>query len=436
MEEKKQKVIMAMSGGVDSAVAAALLVEKGYSVEGVYMKLFNEQKKDARIYSGSSPKQNRQFHCLCLPCKQGVLASRQILLDAEQAARAVANKLGIRFKVLDLRKEFKKRVINYFLKEFKAGRTPNPCVVCNKQIKFGLLFDKAFNPPVGGGADFMATGHYARIKNCHCEESRLAGRRSNLGDITGDRHSSPGEARDDIIKLLAAKDKTKDQSYFLYNLTQKKLAKILFPLENYKKSEVYKLAEKWNLPYKKGESVDICFVGALGHQKFLQKYLGTKTGKIIDVNGNVLGKHQGLWFYTIGQRAQIGGPGPFYVVKLDKKINAVIVSNNFRGSQLVKKSLIAKNINWVAGAEPKMPFSCNARIRYGHAAVPCVIASEAKQSLGYASKLFHLRQTANSRNDASNYIVKFKNYQRAITPGQSVVFYKRNEILGGGVIEN
>jgi len=422
MEEKKQKIIMALSGGVDSSVAAALLVEKGYFVEGVYMKLFDEQKNDARIYSGLSPKH--------------VLASRQILLDAEQAARAVANKLGIRLKVLDLRKEFKKRVINYFLKEFKAGRTPNPCVVCNKQIKFGLLFDKAFNPPVGGGADFMATGHYARIKNCHCEESRLAGRRSNLGDITGDRHSSPGEARDDIIKLLAAKDKTKDQSYFLYNLTQKKLAKILFPLENYKKSEVYKLAEKWNLPYKKGESVDICFVGALGHQKFLQKYLGTKTGKIIDVNGNVLGKHQGLWFYTIGQRAQIGGPGPFYVVKLDKKINAVIVSNNFRGSQLVKKSLIAKNINWVAGAEPKMPFSCNARIRYGHAAVPCVIASEAKQSLGYASKLFHLRQTANSRNDASNYIVKFKNYQRAITPGQSVVFYKRNEVLGGGVIEN
>ena len=364
MKGEKIKVAVAMSGGVDSSVAAALLVKKGYSVEGIYMRL-----------SGSS----------------------QLADNNEKHARAVAKKIGIKFKVLDFRKEFEKKVINYFLKELKAGRTPNPCVVCNQQIKFGLLFDKALNPLVSERADFMATGHYANKSKIKMEQVR---------------HKKQQKSKI-IYKFWIAKDKTKDQSYFLYNLTQEKLTKILFPLGDYKKSEVYKMAEKWELPYKKGESVDICFVGAQGYRRFLQKHLGIKKGKIIDVNGKTLGEHQGLWFYTIGQRADIGGSGPFYVVKLDKKNNAVIVSNNFRDSLLVKKNLIVENVNWTNGKAPGLLMQCNARIRYGHAAVKCSVKRFQKK-----------------------YLVEFKNPQRAITPGQSAVFYKRNEILGGGVIEN
>ena len=398
MRKNGKKIVVAMSGGVYSSVAAALLKKRGFEVEGIFMKLFN---------------------------------SKQLTVNShEKHAKSVAEKLGIRFKVLNLRKEFKKRVIDYFLKEFKAGRTPNPCVVCNQQIKFGLLLDES----LGMGADYIATGHYARIKIS-----------PNLPFTKGGTPSFVKGGRGWISKLLTAKDKIKDQSYFLYNLTQKKLAKILFPLEDYKKLEVYKMAEKWDLPYKKGESVDICFIGRKGHREFLKKHLKIKPGKIIDASGKVLGKHQGLWFYTIGQRADIGGPGPFYVVELDVENNAVVVSNKFRDEALYKKSLVAENVNWISGIVPKTPLKCRARIRYHHAAVPCVIARRVacpqrlakhgrrapRQSRDITKGLFR-----SAHNDEqNNYIVEFKNPQRAITPGQLVVFYKRNEVLGGGVIK-
>jgi tRNA-specific 2-thiouridylase len=264
MMKNKKKVIVAMSGGVDSSVAAALLKKQGYNVSGVFMKLWREGEQSD---------------------------------DALKNAWAVAEKLDIKLEILDLKKEFKKVVVDYFLKEFSQARTPNPCVVCNQKIKFGLLLDKVLEM----GGDYVATGHYVKKSKIKKQKSKI------------------------IYKLQIAKDKFKDQSYFLYNLTQKKLAKILFPIGDYKKLEVYKMAEEWKLPYKKGESFDICFLAGQSHRDFLKKYLKLKPGKIINESGKIFGEHKGLALYTIGQRADIGGPGPFYVVDLDLKNNAVVV---------------------------------------------------------------------------------------------------------------
>jgi tRNA-specific 2-thiouridylase len=361
------RVIVAMSGGVDSSVAAALMKKRGFEVEGVYMKLFDGEN------------------------------------SAEESAGAVAEKLNIRLKIVDFRKEFKKAVIDSFLREFARARTPNPCVVCNQQIKFGLLFDRVLEM----GGDYIATGHYARI------EKKIS---NDKIQITNKIQNPKSKIH---YRLLSAKDKTKDQLYFLYNLTQEKLRHVLFPLGGYKKAEVYQMAEKWELPYKKGESVDICFIAGGDHRDFLKKYLKMKPGKIVDVFGKVLGAHGGLSLHTIGQRADIGGPGPFYVVEMDSKKNVLIVTNNPRDPKLFRKILLAENVNWVSGIEPKLPLKCKARIRYGHAAVSATV-------LRNSTPLKEL--------NSLRYKVIFKTPQRAITPGQSVVFYKRNEVLGGGVI--
>jgi tRNA-specific 2-thiouridylase len=379
--EKKKKVVVAMSGGVDSSVVAALLKERGFEVEGIYMRLWAQARK---LTDNDTEFKGKGFD------------------NAEENAKAVAKKLDMPLRIIDLRKEFKKAVVDSFLKEFSRARTPNPCVVCNQKIKFGLLFEKALEMK----ADYVATGHYARIK---CEIPNYKKQIANKSQIPNSKIQ---------YHLLSAKDKTKDQSYFLYNLTQEKLSHILFPLGDYKKTEVYAMAKKRDLPYKKGESVDICFIAGGDHREFLKKYLKMKPGKIVDASGAVLGAHGGLPLYTIGQRADIGGPGPFYVVEMESKKNLLVVSNNPRDLMLFGKSLIAKNVNWVAGAEPEMPLSCRARIRYGHAAVPAEVVP---------------RQIAEVC-PRQTYKVVFKNPQRAITPGQSVVFYKRNEVLGGGVI--
>ncbi len=400
-----------MSGGVDSSVTAALLKRQGHEVSGVFMKLWGASGKD------------------------------------EIRARKVAEILDIPFYVFNFEKEFKKRVVDYFLKEYKAERTPNPCVVCNKEIKFGLLIEKVLKL----GADYVATGHYA------CLRQEILNPKS---EILNYQH-----------RLLKGRDKKKDQSYFLWKLNQKQLKHILFPVGEYTKVQVRKLAKKFKLPVLDvSESQEICFIPTtergvsraqgedetkshrLTLNNFLAQYIKTKPGQIVDINGKILGQHQGLLFYTIGQRKGIElSGGPFYVVEKNLKRNNLIVAQFFNNKNLYKKSLFAKDVNWVSGKEPKFPLKIKAQIRYRHKAVPATIAKKLKGRKGdETSSHLHLRPPAASSagDETSSHLLSsfstshfaqvielvFIKSQRAITPGQSVVFYLRDELLGGGII--
>ena len=345
MIKKGQKAIVAMSGGIDSSVAAALLKKAGFNVIGIFMKLAGLSRP-----------------------------------DEEKRAKKIAKILGIPFLSLDLRREFKKRIIERFLKEHKAGLTPNPCVVCNKEIKFGLLLRKA----LALNADFVATGHYARKIQT---------------------------AKVKSYKLLKAEDKNKDQSYFLWMLNQKQLKRVLFPVGNYTRKEVEKLARKFRLPVLKAKkSVEICFIKTTAND-FLKKHFKEEPGKIVDNRKKEIGRHQGLYFYTIGQRKGIGLPGgPYYVLDKDFKKNLLIVTKNEK--DLYKKELIAKNVNWISGKKPKLPLKVKAKIRYRHKVSPATV--------------YKIQNT--------KYKILFSSSQRAVTPGQSVVFYQGQELLGGGII--
>ncbi len=379
-----KKVIVAMSGGVDSSVAAALLKRAGFYVVGVFMKFWLTPKL-------SSPAAD--FGCQRQEFDDGWAGyNRCCSPESEKRAGWVAKSLGIPFYILNLEKEFKKKVVDYFLDGYKKGITPNPCVVCNKEIKFGLLLEKA----LAMDADFIATGHYARIRK-FVSSKKI--------------HYS----------LISAKDKEKDQSYFLWQLTQKQLRHILFPIGDYTKTEIKGLAKRFKLPvFDVPESQEICFIpnGDIG--EFLKSQIKAKKGKIVSpkreknikmFNSCVIGEHKGLCFYTIGQRKGIGlSGGPYYVLDKDLKKNLLIVTKNEKS--LYKKGLIAKNVNWISGEKPKLPITVKAKIRYRHNAALATINS--------------LKPTV--------YKLKFKIAQRAITPGQSVVFYKGNELLGGGII--
>ena len=384
IDKKKPRVAVAMSGGVDSSVAAVLLKKEGYEVVGVFMKFWSPP---SRIFANSSAN-FCEFENRC--CSS----------EAEIRARKVAKILNIPFYVFDFSKEFKKKIVDYFLGEYKMGNTPNPCVLCNKEIKFGLLVERA----LALDADYVATGHYARkMQNAKCK---------NQND----------NSKCKIFKLLKAKDKNKDQSYFLWRLNQKQLRRILFPIGDYKRKEVEKLARNFKLPVlgiKK--SVEICFVQKTIND-FLKKYLKKKPGKIIDSRGKILGEHDGLWFYTIGQRRGIKLPGgPYYVLNKNVKKDFLIVTKNEK--DLYKKELIVKNVNWISGKKPKLPLGVLAKIRYRH-------------SPSLAMLIYNLK--------LKTYIIKFQKPQRAITPGQSVVFYlpvkklirldKGEELIGGGII--
>jgi len=346
-----------MSGGVDSSVAAAILKRAGVEVIGVFMKFWLEPGKDGLVGA---------WNRCCSP-------------EAEKRARQVAVILDIPFYVFNFEKEFKKRIVDYFLDEYKAGRTPNPCVVCNKEIKFGLLLEKTLSL----NADFIATGHYTRIKK-----------------------------KKDSIHLLRAKDKNKDQSYFLWQLDQNQLKHILFPVGDYTKSQVRNLARKFKLPVSKTpESMEICFIQTTVND-FLKRYLKPKPGKIITLERRTIGQHQGLPFYTIGQRKGIELPGgPYYVVDKNLKENLLVVTKNER--DLFKKELIVKKVNWISGKTPKLPLKIKARIRYRHTLTSAIITKKLK---------------------TKTYLLNFDKSQRAITPGQSVVFFKNDEVLGGGII--
>ncbi len=349
-----------MSGGVDSSVAAALLKEQGYSLLGVFMHFWNE-------HFGKEPD------------------NKCCSIEAQEQARRVAQKVGIPLYTVNYKKQFKDIIVDNYIAAYQDGRTPNPCVLCNQFIKFDLLLREAKKQ----GCDFLATGHYAQIKD---------------------------------EKLYASTDKNKDQSYFLYRLAQDKLKKILFPVGEYKKSEVRKLAHKFDLPTaERKDSRGICFVSTT-NEKFLKKYLKVKPGSIVDIDGVEIGEHQGLLYYTVGQRHGYGSINlkrsklgknkslvpPLYVVSVDVKNNTLVVGKE---EDLYEKELIAEDVSWISGEEPTSK-NIGARIRYRYPINKCEIKKMA----------------------AGRYKVIFDKHQRAITPGQSVVFYQKDQVLGGGII--
>lgn len=338
----RQRVAVAMSGGVDSSLAAARLKEAGYDVSGVYMQLWADHN----------------------------------ISDLEHTCQL----LDIPLHKLNFETEFRSLVVDYFCREYSLGRTPNPCTTCNQHIKFGLLLDRVLEM----GADYLATGHYARIE-----------------------HSPNG------YSLLKAVDTTKDQSYFLYTLGQRELQHLLLPLSNLRKVEVRRLAAERGLPTSsRHESQDVCFIPDNDYRSFIAQHIPIKSGDIIDTEGKVLGKHNGLARYTIGQRQGLGlaSNERLYVLRLDTANNRLVVGTR---DQLLSNRLLATNLSWVSGKAPQQPINITAKIRY--------------QSPEAAAKLYIRDGIAE---------VQFLKPQRAITPGQAVVFYQGDAVLGGGIIEN
>lgn len=360
-----------MSGGVDSSVSAALLKQAGFDVVGVYMRQWAPE----------------------------ILGKECIWKQDRQDAMKVCAKLGIPFLTWDFSKEYEKEVGKYMINSYKKGITPNPDVACNKVIKFGLFFDKAIKE----GADFVATGHYAR--NSLADKFFL--RLSPPGGAPSPRKNS--SARLQLPCLLKAKDKNKDQTYFLYTIKKSQLNKIIFPVGDLEKSEVRKLAKKFGLQNaEKKDSQGVCFVGQFNMHEFLKMYIKSKQGKILDLNKNYIGDHDGVWYYTIGQRHGLNiknGQGPYFVVKKDIKKNIIYVGRE-KDLRSTKAKIV--NIAWIDKPQ-KFPTLVDVRTRYR---APLIKAELKKDGT-----------------------LNFKKSERAITPGQSAVFYRGSQVLGGGVIQ-
>ncbi|MFY9174569.1 MAG: tRNA 2-thiouridine(34) synthase MnmA [Peptococcia bacterium] len=357
---KKGKVVVAMSGGVDSSVAAALLLEEGYEVIGITMQIWQPDEEEDERNGGC--------------CS----------LTAVNDARRVADRLGIPYYVMNFQDLFAEKVIDYFTEEYLQGRTPNPCIACNRYIKFESLFQKA----MGLGADYIATGHY--VKNIYDQER---GR----------------------YLLYKAEDMTKDQSYALYTMTQEQLARTLFPLGNYTKTVIrQKAAELGLLVADKPDSQEICFVTDNDYKRFLRQRVEPdriKPGNFLNTQGEIIGRHEGLAYYTVGQRKGLGlALGyPAYVVALDPEKNAVIVG---RDEEVFQQGLYAEDHNFIAFPELTEPVEVEAKIRYSAIPAPAVISPEADGRVK----------------------VIFQDKQRAITPGQAVVYYQGDLVVGGGTI--
>lgn len=351
-----------MSGGVDSSVAAALLLDKGYEVTGITMNLFSLLPKYCH---------DPDLHSCCG-------------LEAITQAAQVAKSLGIPHYVINMKKEFRDNVISDFCSEYASGRTPNPCIRCNEFIKFSALWGRSKNLK----ADYIATGHHARISQ------------------------DSGSSR---FLLKKGADKDKDQSYFLYCLTQKQLASVLFPVGDLTKSAVRDYARKRNLPVaEKPESQEICFIPDNDYVRFLEEEAPEtmKPGLIVDVEGKVMGNHNGVANYTIGQRKGLGisSPHPLYVLEIRPQENTIVVGED---KHLYQSLLLVSQVNLISPLDPKQEYDIKARIRYKHLEAPA-------------------RLTLDQHQRAQ---VEFEKPQRAVTPGQSVVFYDGDTVLGGGIIE-
>ncbi|MCL4315795.1 MAG: tRNA 2-thiouridine(34) synthase MnmA [Gammaproteobacteria bacterium] len=355
-----KRVIVGMSGGVDSSVAACLLQQQGYEVHGLFMKNWEGDDTDQQCAAA----------------------------EDFQDAKDVCAKLDIPLHAANFSKEYWERVFSYFLEECRAGRTPNPDVLCNKEIKFKSFLDHALQL----GADRIATGHYARVAR-----------------------------RDSEFHLLKARDLNKDQSYFLHTLGQSQLARTLFPLGELTKPEVRAIAAQHGfVNATKKDSTGICFIGERNFKNFLSRYLPAQPGEIRSVDGALLGKHDGLMYYTLGQRQGLGIGGrrgasdePWYVVEKDMANNVLTVAQGHDHARLFSRALKAGNLCWAFGAAPQTPMPCMAKTRYRQSDQPCRI-------IGIKNGVCE---------------VTFDKPQWAVTPGQSVVFYQGEECLGGGVIE-
>ena len=383
-----------MSGGVDSSATAALLLEQGYEVVGITLKLWPQD---------------------CVNRAEDKCCGPQAVTDA----RAVCHKLGIPYYLIDAAAEFQKHVIQYFADEYKAGRTPNPCVMCNQNLKFGRLIDRADQL----GAEFIATGHFARVERV--EDATMVGtsRCNVLARATAGETIAPLDAArtaqravpTDRYLLKRGRDLRKDQSYFLFSLRQDQLARAIFPLGEKTKSDTREVARHCKLKTAdKEESMEICFVPDNNYGGFLQQaqLVQKHRGEIVDTRGAVLGHHEGIEFYTIGQRKGLGlsSPKPLYVVELDAEQNRVIVGDD---TMLDRDEFIAERCNWHPFAQLTGPLEVTAKIRYNHPGTPATITP-----LG------------DNRTK-----VKLHTPQRAVTPGQAAVFYQDDLVVGGGWIE-
>jgi tRNA-specific 2-thiouridylase len=356
-----KRVIVGMSGGVDSSVAALLLKQQGYAVSGLFMK--NWEDDDTEEYC----------------------SAREDLVDAV----AVAERIGIEIDVINFSREYRERVFSDFLREYRAGRTPNPDVLCNAEIKFKAFLDHA----LGLGADCIATGHYAQVRE-----------------------------RDGLHQLLKAEDGTKDQSYFLYRLNQAQLARTLFPLGRLTKREVRDIARREGLPnHDKKDSTGICFIGERPFREFLGRYLPDNPGEIRTPEGRRVGQHRGLMFYTIGQRQGLGIGGSresdgeaWYVAAKDPGHNRLVAVQGHDHPALLSDRLTALDLNWISGSAPRCHWVYTAKTRYRQKDAPCTLVAAS----------------------AERCVIEFAELQWAVTPGQSVVVYESQVCLGGGIIES
>ena len=356
----KPHVVVGMSGGVDSSVAALLLVQQGYRVTGLFMKNWEDDDTDE--------------YC----------SSRQDLVDAVVAA----DRIGMEIETVNFSAEYKDRVFSEFLREYKAGRTPNPDVLCNAEIKFRAFMDHAIKL----GAERIATGHYAQVR-----------------EVDGE------------FQLLKAEDGTKDQSYFLYRLNQEQLSKTLFPLGRIYKRDVRRIACEAGLAnHDKKDSTGICFIGERPFREFLNRYIPSQPGDICTPDGRKVGRHMGLMFYTLGQRQGLGiggqrdgDGGAWFVAEKDKARNRLVVVQGHQHPRLLADELTAQQASWISGRPPHCNWVYGAKTRYRQSDAPCTL----------------------ERADAETAMVSFAEPQWAVTPGQSVVLYESRVCLGGGIIE-
>jgi tRNA-specific 2-thiouridylase len=357
IDSSKKRVVVAMSGGVDSSVSAWLLKQQGYDVRGLFMK--NWEEDDNSTYCAAS----------------------KDLADVE----SVCQQIDIPLHTVNFSAEYWDQVFERFLASYRNGYTPNPDILCNKEIKFKLFWEYAKNL----GADQMATGHYVK-----CE----------------------------FNKLLKGTDDNKDQSYFLYALTQEQLARSLFPIGNEKKSAVRQLAQKVGLPnHAKKDSVGICFIGERKFKTFLERYIPHAPGTIETLDGDVLGHHDGLMYYTLGQRTGLGIGGkknaaaaPWYVIDKNLSTHTLIVGQGHQHPHLLTQKLVCSDVHWISSSGENFPLTCSAKTRYRQTEQIC-----------YVTPIDH-----------HSYTVAFEQPQWAVTPGQSVVFYNGNICLGGGIIQH